>query len=85
MCQKNLLRRIFILVNMPKHTVQPQVLGLLRENPMLQKKYLEMQDQTTGFLEPHDLKRWGITPPSDAQVRLMPVTLPWFIPPGVAT
>jgi hypothetical protein len=79
MCQKNILKSFFVLLNHPPPLQKPLVLRVLRSTP--QTLSLFEKSRNTLFLSPSDVKSLGIQPPSELKAYLVPIQIPrdWFL------
>jgi hypothetical protein len=79
MCQKNLLKSFFVLLNHPAPLQKPLVLRVLKSTPQTMDLFEKNRNFT--FLSAADVKTLGVEPPSQLKAYLLPIQIPreWFL------
>lgn len=79
MCQKQILKKFFILVNHPTPLQKPYVLGIVK--PTAFSNSLFEKTRNTVFLEKKEVESLGFQPPKALQAYLLSIQIPrdWFL------
>ena len=79
MCQKNSLKRFFILLSHPSPYQHPKVLSVFKDTPNVKQMF--ETTRYTSFLSKRDVLLLGKQPHGTGKEYLVPVEIPrdWFI------
>lgn len=79
MCQKNHIKRFFVLLHHPFPLQKALVVGVVKHTPQSQEIFEATRNPK--YLTPQQMKCLGMKPPSTPETYMVPIQIPqdWFI------
>jgi hypothetical protein len=78
MCNKgNILKKFFVIVNNSSTKLQPEVVSILRDQPLIENIYKKNILHEEKYLNSKDIKILGIQNTQDSKLQIIPVDIPY--------